>query len=103
MKVNYSIKVDEQVIHHMKKKKKTHLTVTVKQSGGGCCPTIEVADVDLAPPSNQDLYNLFHVDDISVYVSKSARVTAPVLRLSLEKSFFINSIVPQGLSLKGHS
>lgn len=103
MKTNYTIKIDDNVIAHMSKKNKKDITVTVKQSGGGCCPTIEAVDVDLNPPSNEDLYHVFHVNNIRVFVSKSARVTAPVLRLSLEKSFFINSVVAQGLSLKGHS
>ena len=102
MNTGYKIKIDDAVLAYLKKKKKNTITLTVNKSGGGCCPTIEVADVDLREPVNTVVYDKFVVGDINIFVSKIARVTAPVLRFSLQKTLFVSSIVPAGLSLKGH-
>tara|TARA_Y100001933_G_C18972071_1_gene552960 strand:- start:366 stop:677 length:312 start_codon:yes stop_codon:yes gene_type:complete len=102
MNTNYEIKIDESVLAYLQKKKKNVITLTINQGGGGCCPTIEVADVDMREPENTVIYNKFELGDITVYVSKIARVTAPVLRFTLQKSLLFSSIVPAGLSLKGH-
>jgi len=102
MNTNYDIKIDDNVLAYLQKKNKNIITLTVNKSGGGCCPTIEVADIDLKEPLNLVIYNRFEVGDITVFVSKIARVTAPVLRFQLQKTLFISSIVPAGISLKGH-
>lgn len=97
-----NIQVDPAVLEHMSKKGKTVLTLTVQQSGGGCCPTIESADVELKEPKNTDLYTTYEQDGIRIFVGKNVRVTAPVLRFTLEKIMFVKSIVPRGIQLKGH-
>ncbi len=102
MNANYKIKIDDQVIAYLEKKNKEIITLTVNKSGGGCCPTIEVCDVNIGAPENDSFYNKYPVGGVTVFVSKTARITAPVLKFSLKKTFFISSIVPTGLSLKGH-
>lgn len=102
MNTNYEIKIDDNVISYLSKKNKKVITLTINQSGGGCCPTFEIADIDLKAPENELIYNQFQINGITVYVSKIAKVTTPVLKFSLEKLLFVSSIVPVGLSLKGH-
>jgi len=102
MKINYKIRIDDNVLSYLEKKKRKVITLTINKSGGGCCPTIEVYDIDLNQPSNIEFYNKFEIDDVTVFVNKIARVTAPILRFSLQKSLFVSSIIPSGLSLKGH-
>lgn len=100
MSTNYKIKIDEGVLEYLKKKNKSIITLTVNQSGGGCCPTIEVANIELFEPDNSTLYNRFIVDDITIFVSKNARVTTPVLSFTIEKTLFFSNIVPVGITLK---
>ncbi len=102
MNMNYEIKIDDTLLAYLKKKNKSIISLTVNTSGGGCCPTIEVADVEIREPSNLNDYNKYEAHGVSVFVSKNARVTAPVLRFQLKKSLFVSNIIPIGLSLKGH-
>lgn len=102
MYTNFKIAIDDNVLEYLKKKNKKVITLTINKSGGGCCPTFEVADVDLSEPSNMLIYNKYNIGDITVFVSKIAKVTAPVLRFSLNRTFFLSSIVPSGISLKEH-
>lgn len=102
MKNSINIKFDENVLSYLEQKKRNTLTLTINISGGGCCPTIEVADIDFSPPEELGDYNKFECDNINVYISKRAKILTPVLRFKLEKNLFFSRIVPIGLSLKGH-
>lgn len=102
MKNSISIKFDENVVRYLEQKKRNTLTLTINISGGGCCPTIEVADIDFSPPEECDDYNKFNCENINVYISKKAKIITPVLRFKLEKNLFFCRIVPIGLNLKGH-
>ena len=95
-----NIEISRPVMAHMKKKGKNDLTLTIRTSGGGCCPTFEVADVEMRKPEAVDDYNLINFEGVHVYVAKTAKITAPILKFNLEKSFFSKSIVPAGLTLK---
>lgn len=102
MKNSINIKFDEAVLIYLKNKNRNVLTLTINISGGGCCPTVEVFDIDFSTPKTLDSYNKFTYDDISVYISKTAKINTPVLRFKLEKSLFFSSIIPVGLNLKSH-
>lgn len=95
-----NIKIDQSVLTHMAKKGKNSLTLNIHISGGGCCPTFEVSEVEMEAPDNVDGYNHFVQDGINVYVVKTAKITAPVLRFTLEKSLLSKKIVPAGLILR---
>lgn len=97
-----NIKIDESVMAYMAKKGKNTITLNVHKSGGGCCPTFEVAEVEMKAPNNTDDYNHFTQDGIDIYVAKTAKIATPVLKFTLEKSFFSKEIVPVGLMLKKH-
>lgn len=103
MTTNYQIKIDDSALAYLRKKKKNTVTLNINKSGGGCCPTIEVADIDLTKPENTKLYNAYAVGEITVFVSKIAQVSAPVLRFKLQKTLFFSTLVPVGLRLKGHN
>lgn len=102
MKNSINIKFDDDVLIYLKNKKRNVLTLTINISGGGCCPTIEVFDIDFNTPQDLDLYNNFTYDGIDVYISKNAKINTPVLRFKLEKSLFFSHIIPVGLNLKNH-
>lgn len=103
MKQHYEIKLDENLVKYLEKKKKNVITLTIKKNGGGCCPTFESADIDLKKPIDINNYNVFNIENIHIYVCKNAKVTAPVLKFELKKSFLLSHIVPLGLSLIEHS
>jgi len=102
MKNSINIKFDENVLIYLKNKNRNVLTLTINTSGGGCCPTIEVVDIDFNTPKNLDSYNNFTCNDIDVYISKTAKINTPVLRFKLEKALFFSRITPVGLNLKSH-
>lgn len=95
------IRISSEVAEYLSQKNKRDLTLTVHESGGGCCPTIESLDITLDAPSDSDGYRDFVVDGISVYLSARVRVIAPVLRFKLVKGFMSKEIVVEGLYLKG--
>lgn len=96
------IKITPEVMAYLKKKDKDQFTLDIRTSGGGCCPTIEVAEVIVKAPDNTALYNLYVQDGIHIYISKKARISVPVLKFILKKSFLMTDIQPIGLSLKKH-
>ncbi len=100
MTQNLNITIDPEVHAYLNKKKRTILALDLLISGGGCCPTFEVADIAYKKPENEALYNSYNIEEIEIYISKKVIVRAPVLRFSLEKMGMIKQIVPKGLSLK---
>ncbi|MGB3368094.1 MAG: hypothetical protein WBA54_11425 [Acidaminobacteraceae bacterium] len=102
MKNSINIKFDDDVLIYLKNKKRSVLTLTINISGGGCCPTIEVVDIDFNIPNNLESYNNLTCDGIDVYISKTAKINTPVLRFKLEKALFFSHIIAVGLNLKSH-
>lgn len=100
MTQNTIIAIDSDVHDFLTKKKKKALVLDISKSGGGCCPTYEVADITYKKPENEVLYIVSVIEEIEVYISKIATVTAPVLRFSLENVGFVKQIVVKGISLK---
>ncbi len=96
------IVLEPNVIQHLKDKKSSVITLSVNQSGGGCCPTIETAEVDLSAPKNVEDYILYEQDGYQVYVGRNVKVGTPVLKFVLEKVLFFKSIEAKGLILKTH-
>ncbi|MCK8059361.1 MULTISPECIES: hypothetical protein [unclassified Fusibacter] len=102
MAQSYRVKLAEEVVDHLSKKNVNILRLDILITGGGCCDTIESTQLTYKAPKNTDLYNEFDVDGVTVYVSKMARVTAPVLSFKLVKQLFVKTIEPTGLSIKSH-
>lgn len=102
MAQTYHVKLTEEVMDHLSKKNVKVLRLDILITGGGCCDTIESTQVTHKAPKNIELYNEFDVEGVTVYVSKMARVTAPVLTFKLVKQLFVKTIEPTGLSIKSH-
>ncbi len=100
MSQNVNIAIDPEVQEYLKKKKKNCLVLDILKSGGGCCPTYDVADISHKKPTDLSLYNTFEKEDIEIYISIKAIVSAPVLRFSIEKMGLVKQIVAKGLYLK---
>jgi len=96
----FQIKMDDAVLGYLDKKRKTALTLTISATGGGCCPTFEIAEVSLTKPDQSDSFNSFQQNDVTVYISKNAKVTAPTLHFTLKKNLLGATIQAEGLSLK---
>jgi hypothetical protein len=100
MNKNFTIKIDEAVLMLMHKKRKKVLTLSVNTTGGGCCPTFEIAEVDMYKPDQIENFESFEQNDITLYISKNARIAAPTLHFKLKKNFIGATIQAEGLSLK---
>lgn len=100
MSQNMNIVIDPEVKAYLIKKKKNCLVLDILKSGGGCCPTYDVADISHKKPDDLTLYNTYTTDDIEIHISIKAIVSAPVLRFSIEKMGLIKQIVAKGLYLK---
>jgi hypothetical protein len=100
VKNNFAIKIDDAVLNWMRKKRKKVLTLLVNTTGGGCCPTFEIAEVDMYKPDHAEEFELFEQNDITLYIGKNARIAAPTLHFKLKKNFIGATIQAEGLSLK---
>lgn len=99
IKKNFSISLDEKLMAYLTKKRKAVLTLTVVKSGGGCCPTFEIANVDVNQPSSLENYTHFEHQGISIYISNNTRIIASTLSFKLNKTLFIKDITVSGISL----
>lgn len=97
---NITIKIDDDVLEWMNKKRKRVLTLQVNTTGGGCCPTFEIADINLFKPDQVENFETFEQNDITVYISKNARISARTLHFMLKKNLIGATILAEGLSLK---
>jgi Fe-S cluster assembly iron-binding protein IscA len=100
MNKNITIKIDDDVLEWMNKKRKRVLTLRVNTTGGGCCPTFEIADINLFKPDQVENFETFEQNDITVYISKNTRISAPTLHFILKKNLIGATIQAEGLSLK---
>lgn len=100
MSQNVNIAIDPEVQAYLKKKKKNCLVLDISKSGGGCCPTYDVADISYKKPDDLTLYNTFNKDDLEIYISNKVIINAPVLRFSLENIGLIKQIIAKGIYLK---
>lgn len=100
MDKSFKIKIDDTVLAYMNKKRKRDLTLTISSTGGGCCPTFEIAEVSLTKPDQSDSFDIFQQNGVTVYISKNVKVIAPTLHFTLKKNLIGATIQPEGLSLK---
>lgn len=83
---SFELKIDNAVLDYMRKKRKSNLTLTISSTGGGCCPTFEVSEVSLVKPDQLDEFNIFKQNDVTLYISKNARVIRSTLHFILKKN-----------------
>ncbi|WP_041668844.1 hypothetical protein [Acetobacterium woodii] len=100
MNQSYKIKIDQSVLDQAHKKDKNVLTLSISTTGGGCCPTFETAEVNLIKPDDTEPYDIFEQDNMTIYISKRARVIAKTLHFKLKKNLIGVTIQAEGLSLK---
>lgn len=97
--MNININIEEAVINYLQKKKNDSFTVNIKTSGGGCCPTFEIAEIELGKPKDINIYEIYQSNGITIFMSKKAIIIS-TLSFSLQKNILTNSIIVSGLSLK---
>ncbi|TYC88198.1 hypothetical protein FXB42_00875 [Acetobacterium wieringae] len=97
---SFELKIDNAVLDYMRKKRKSNITLTISSTGGGCCPTFEVSEVSLVKPNRLDEFNIFKQNDVTLYISKNARVIRSTLHFILKKNLIGATIQVEGLSLK---
>lgn len=97
---SFELKIDNAVLDYIRKKRKSNLTLTISSTGGGCCPTFDVPEVSLVKPDQLDAFDIFQQDDVSIYISKNARVIRSTLHFILKKNLIGATIQVEGLSLK---
>ena len=103
MNKSYKIEIDQPVLDYMKRKRKNVLTLEISSTGGGCCPTFEIAEVNLIIPDKTELFNVYLQNDITLYISKKTKVIAQTLHFTLKKNFFGATILVDGIFLKKRS
>lgn len=97
---SYGIKIDQSVLDYMDKKGKDVLTLDIILTGGGCCPTMEISEIEFRKPDKTDLYDVYEQNDITLYISKKAKITAPTLHFILKNKFIGSTIETEGISVK---
>lgn len=100
MSQNMNIVIDPEVHAYLKKKTKNYLVLDILKSGGGCCPTYDVAEISYKKPEDTTLYRTSSIDGVEVFISNKVIINAPVLRFSLEHLGLMKQIVAKGIYLK---
>lgn len=100
MKQLYKIEIDQSVLEQAHKKGKKVLTLSISTTGGGCCPTFETAEVNLIKPDDVEQFDIFEQDNMTIYISKRARIIAKTLHFKRKKNLIGATIQVEGLSLK---
>ncbi|HEY5556534.1 CC/Se motif family (seleno)protein [Acetobacterium sp.] len=103
MNKSYKMEIDQPVLDYMKRKRKNVLTLEISSTGGGCCPTFEISEVNLITPDKTELFNVYRQNDITLYISKNAKVIAQTLHFTLKKNLFGTTILVDGIFLKKRS
>lgn len=100
MSKSYGIKIDQSVLDYMNGKEKDVLTLDIILTGGGCCPTMEISEIEFRKPDKTNLYDVYQDNNITLYISKKAKVTAPTLHFILKKNFIGSTVEVEGISVK---
>ncbi|KNZ43407.1 hypothetical protein [Acetobacterium bakii] len=100
MDQSYGIKIDQTVLDYMKGKGKDVLTLDIILTGGGCCPTMEISEIEFRKPEKPDLYDVYEQNDTTLYISKEAKVITPTLHFILKNNFIGSTVEAEGLSVK---
>lgn len=95
-----NIKITEAGLEYLEKKQHKVITLEIKTSGGGCCPTFEMEEIYFNPPRDLDEFNEFEVNNLKVFIDKKAKVITPALQFDAEKKLFFTNLIVKGLSLK---
>jgi len=103
MNKSYNIEIDQPVLDYLKRKRKNVLTLEISTTGGGCCPTFEISEVNPTVPDKTELFNVYQQNDIIIYISKNAKVIAQTLHFTLKKNLFGATIQVDGIFLKKRS
>jgi hypothetical protein len=93
------VMIGDAVRDYMKKKETQDLTLSVHKSGGGCCPTFEVAEVTLGKPEKADWFRTVDESGIHVHIAKNVKAASPVIRFKLQKNLFTKTVIAEGLKL----
>lgn len=96
----YEVKLSSELIEHLKNKGKHSITLDINILGGGCCATFESEEITLSEPQDESLYDKIEYDSIQVYVSRKARIIAPVLHFRMHSGLLIKKVMVDGLSIR---
>ena len=94
--------IRDEVKAFLSKKNSKVLTVSVIQSGGGWCGSLSIPEVGYRVPEVPEHYNIFHVDEITVYVKKNVNTTADRLEFVVNKILFVKSLDIKGVKTMSH-
>lgn len=97
--MSINISIEEGVLNYIEKKNVDCLSVDITMSGGGCCPTFEMAEINLRRPKDLSKYDAYQSNGINIYVEKKAIINSTLV-FSLQKNFLTSSIIVSGLSLR---
>lgn len=100
MSSQYEVRLSPELVEYLKNKRKHSITLDISTLGGGCCATFESEEITLSEPQDQTLYNKIEYGSIRVYISRKARIVAPVLHFKMHSGLLIKKIIVDGLSIR---
>lgn len=78
------------------KSKDNSITLLITTSGGGWCAA-QVPTVQLGKPTKEEFFNMYTVDDITIYLRKNTRVINNELHIFLRKFLWIKELAVEGM------
>jgi len=81
-----------------KQSKDNSVTLLITTSGGGWCAA-QVPTVQLGMPTKEEFFNMYTVDDITVYLRKNTKVINNELHIFLRKFLWIKELAVEGMQI----
>ena len=74
------------------------VTLFIKSGSGGWC-SVQVPTVQLGKPQKEDHYDIYNVDDINVFISKTAKVRNNEIHIFMRKFLWVKELAVDGLQI----
>lgn len=94
-----NIIIEKNAVNFIRKHTKDNsVTLFIKAGAGGWC-SVQSPAVQLGKPTKADNYDVFTVDDISVFVGKNMQIKNDKLHIFLRKMLWIKELLVDGIHI----
>lgn len=71
----------------------------IQSEGGNCCASVQSPAIRLGKPEKADRFNLYSIDEISVYLRKDIQAKKDGIHIFMKKFLFIKDLAVDGMSI----
>lgn len=94
-----NILIDKDAAEYIKKHSKDSSVILHIKSVGNCCVSVPTPEVLFGKPEIAERFDLFTVDEVSVYVSKEIEAKDGKVRIFVKKFLWVEDLAVDGLNV----